>query len=983
MITGGVTDVAASSVAGLLDDNSRVFNINSASAATTLTDLTITGGRTAVDVGNSDNTQSGGGIRSLSDLTINDSTISGNSTAGENSDGGGFFSAGATTLTNSTVSDNFTTGNYSSGGGFSSTGATTLTDSIVSDNSTTGRFSNGGGFTSVGATTLTDSIVSDNSTVQVGSDGGGIAVFGVTELTNSTVNGNSTTEQFADGGGIAALNELTLTNSTVSDNSTAGSNAFGGGIFNNNDTTTLTNSTVNGNSTTGFNAAGGGIYSGGSVTLTNSTFSGNFTTGDAAESGGIHSDGAVALTNSIVLGNVSTMTAVDELFEAEGYGRDGIPEFNGLNIVGANDAAFDASGDANVINADPMDVFAITGMNSADANVIIGQLADNGGPVETIALNADINNPALDVGDAPMGITTDANGNARAVDQTLINNGGTVDAGAVELQTLILEAGSLVVTTTADVVDASDGLTSLREAITFANSNADQSDITFANGMGEAFENGGTIQLTGGELTISSNITIDGDLNNDGVADIVVSGDTDGDDAMQVDDAATTFDESLLSVAGSDTDDSRVFNVTSGTSTITGLAITGGSANGPAEIGAGGGIRISSGSAVDLTLNDTIVSGNFAGDGGGIFNSDQLTLNNSTVSDNSAFTGGGIFSDGSSVILTDTTVSDNAAVTQGGGILSGSSSSLSLENVTVSGNNGGTNGGGIANFGTAILENTTLSNNSAGNDGGGIFNEQFATSTLINTTISGNSASGNGGGIFNNSSAMPFPGEATLTNTIVLGNTATNSGDEISGTITDNGGNITSGNAADVFESIDMNGGGTLADNGGPVQTIALNSDVTNPALNVVTTVLTTDARGVTRPNDGTADIGAFELPVGTAGNDLLIGTSVNDTINGFGGDDTLIGLGANDTLDGGEGGEIIGDTADYSDAVSTVIAQLGIGSATGADIGTDTLMNIENVTGGAAGDLLVGDDQANTLTGNGGGDQLNGGAGGRCTVWR
>ena len=103
-----------------------------------------------------------------------------------------------------------------------------------------------------------------------------------------------------------------------------------------------------------------------------------------------------------------------------------------------------------------------------------------------------------------------------------------------------------------------------------------------------------------------------------------------------------------------------------------------------------------------------------------------------------------------------------------------------------------------------------------------------------------------------------------------------------------------------------------------------------------------------------------------------LTGGSGADTLTGDANRNTLIGGLGNDMLDGGD--DI--DTADYSDAVDAVIAQLDLNAASGMDIGSDTLMNIENVTGGASGDLLVGDAQANTLIGNGGGDQLNGGAG-------
>ncbi|WP_196223053.1 hypothetical protein, partial [Roseibium sp. RKSG952] len=52
-----------------------------------------------------------------------------------------------------------------------------------------------------------------------------------------------------------------------------------------------------------------------------------------------------------------------------------------------------------VINASAEDVFAET--YALDDGTLAGVLADNGGPVQTILLKADTDNPALDIGDVP------------------------------------------------------------------------------------------------------------------------------------------------------------------------------------------------------------------------------------------------------------------------------------------------------------------------------------------------------------------------------------------------------------------------------------------------------------------------------------------------------------------------------------------------------------------------------------------------------
>ncbi|MDG1371519.1 MAG: CSLREA domain-containing protein [Paracoccaceae bacterium] len=76
----------------------------------------------------------------------------------------------------------------------------------------------------------------------------------------------------------------------------------------------------------------------------------------------------------------------------------------------------------------------------------------------------------------------------------------------------MVETPGLVVTTLADTV-ADDGETSLREAIAFANSDADASAISFDQSL-----SGQTIILSGSELVLSSEVTIDGDINGDTAA---------------------------------------------------------------------------------------------------------------------------------------------------------------------------------------------------------------------------------------------------------------------------------------------------------------------------------------------------------------------------------------------------------------------------------------------------------------------------------
>ena len=110
----------------------------------------------------------------------------------------------------------------------------------------------------------------------------------------------------------------------------------------------------------------------------------------------------------------------------------------------------------------------------------------------------------------------------------------------------------------------------------------------------------------------------------------------------------------------------------------------------------------------------------------------------------------------------------------------------------------------------------------------------------------------------------------------------------------------------------------------------------------------------------------------GDAGNDRLTGEGDNDTINGGADDDFLNGGLGLDTLIGGSGN----DTADYSEKTAEVSVKLT--GATGAAVVVnsvleDTVSEIENVIGGSAGDLLIGDNEINRLFGGQGNDFLSG----------
>lgn len=139
----------------------------------------------------------------------------------------------------------------------------------------------------------------------------------------------------------------------------------------------------------------------------------------------------------------------------------------------------------------------------------------------------------------------------------------------------------------------------------------------------------------------------------------------------------------------------------------------------------------------------------------------------------------------------------------------------------------------------------------------------------------------------------------------------------------------------------------------------------------------------------GDSYIGVENLE-GSAFSDSLRGNHLGNTLFGRSGNDTLLGRDGNDTLDGGLGADrLIGgagiDTADYSGAEASVVADLFDPSLNLGEAYGDTYQGIEALQGSGFSDSLRGDGLANalyglagndTLVGRGGNDLLDGGPG-------
>jgi hypothetical protein len=292
-------------------------------------------------------------------------------------------------------------------------------------------------------------------------------------------------------------------------------------------------------------------------------------------------------------------------------------------------------------------------------------------------------------------------------------------------------------------------------------------------------------------------------------------------------------------------------------------SIRGNEATGLRENGLGGGIYNENGAT--LTVTNCAISGNWADQGGGIYNGGSMQIASTTVSDNFV---GRVFSQQTSL---------------GGAIYNGGT--LDISNSTITGNaatgtlQSGGIGGSIFNDGTLAIGNTTISGNLAGGTGafpgvgGGIANGR-GNVVIRNSTINGNAADGPSGSGFGGN---VFIAEGTLE----IGNTILNTDSDANifnfgnqGAIISGGYNLSNDNGAGYLtaagDQINTDPRlGPLQNNGGPTFTHALLGD--SPAINAgnpnfdlnnFQPPLIYDQRGprFDRVKNGRSDIGAFEV---------------------------------------------------------------------------------------------------------------------------
>lgn len=328
-------------------------------------------------------------------------------------------------------------------------------------------------------------------------------------------------------------------------------------------------------------------------------------------------------------------------------------------------------------------------------------------------------------------------------DVALENDGGLIPA--------LQKTNAITVTTTIDSM-ANDGQCSLREAIYSANTNP--GIIPLDECAGGADDQPDRIILADGAVY---NLTL-----NNGIFDPPASiGDLD-----IVDDLPATDLYIVVAGGGTATIDAhiiedRILDIQAGAAVIvTGVTFTGGN-----SVLNGGAIR----NAGSLTLNDSVVIENEAGDNGaGIYNDTAgatLTLvgtevlsNTAGVGIGSAFGGGGIYNgSAAALVIQESTISFNYTHDDGGGLFNQGvvtiSDSLFEANESRAGPGGGTGGGAIHNTepnAEVTITNTIFRGHKAG-AGGAIYNDEDSEVTLEDSLLEGNwvVSTGRGGAIYN------------------------------------------------------------------------------------------------------------------------------------------------------------------------------------------------------------------------------------------
>lgn len=338
-----------------------------------------------------------------------------------------------------------------------------------------------------------------------------------------------------------------------------------------------------------------------------------------------------------------------------------------------------------------------------------------------------------------------------------------------------------------------------------------------------------------------------------------------------------------------------------GTSTVkvTGFTITRGNAKnqgGQPFLGtsnsAGGGIYIITATATitgnTLTNNDAGNQGAITTKGGGIYfqSVSSGVIGNNSVISNTAVRGGGLYLNSSPATVSLNNILSNTVVVGSGGGIVTENSAATLSHNTIMSNSAPEAGGVYVTAGnTPVLDSNLIMRNKAGGNGAGLYvnltNGQYTNNVIadnvitnatgsgsgvfvyggsprfIHTTLARNSG-GNGSGVLIDDNGLGTYSSVVLTNTILVNHSA--------------GISVTAGNTATINSILFF---GNTINTGGGGAFLSSNVYTGNPAFDTdgyhltsgsaaidqgISTTVTTDLDGDSRPSGLAPDLGADEL---------------------------------------------------------------------------------------------------------------------------
>ncbi len=574
--------------------------------------------------------------------------------------------------------------------------------------------------------------------------------------------------------------------------------------------------------------------------------------------------------------------------------HDAIQSFlNGSNIGGCSAALGpDPYGTNDTLNLSTGQTYSISSMLPTFSS---GELTVNG------------NNATIEWSGSGRLWTIDGSGTSVTIrDLTVRGTGGSNDAGLAVLNGATLGLRSVTMEgldsqgTSGGAIAAINGATVRAEDSSFRNNST-----WWTGGAIAAFGSGTTVML--------DDVEIEGNRAGAGGAIAALDG------AAVVVDQSTISDNSALFGGG-------IFAAGGADVTIERSTLSGNSAS-----GYGGAILAIYGARVAVEASDIVDNtaggsgaGIAAGTGDGPGAGAVVTIVDSTIRGNEANGyGGGIFViDDSRLTVTGSTIEDNRAGLRGGGIAVTVGAEATIQDSTVRDNETDYDGGGLEiQRARARLERVTVSGNRAGRWGGGLNVDDQATVDAVNVTLSGNEApSGSAANLARGSTltlsfvtvadhqggaafAVDSSSTLRLKNSLLADPDVDECQLEDGATVQVSGVVIAddpSCNHASITVDLNLRTTlGPLQNNGGPTETHALLPG--SPALDAVTVCtdwdgnsVATDQRGVSRPQNGKCDVGAFEFraPAGGGGGGGSGGGS-DDTGSG--------GPGDSDTGSGGE----------------------------------------------------------------------------------